>query len=341
MVKSVLFRTKAKDSLGSYTVLAVDVGGTKTNLSLFRYDGSRLILLKEKTSVTRQFPAAINCLNEFLSDQPMPDRASLGVAGPVQDGKVVLTNVDWEIDAGQLSAKLNNIPVYLINDLEATAYGLMGLEEKDLEVLNPGDPDSVGNIGIIAPGTGLGEAGLFWDGQYHYPFATEGGHSDFSPRTTTHMQLYSHLHQQLGGHVSWERVISGMGIINIYEFLRDKKGMEEPGWLAEKMRQMDPAACISIHAADCPICSETIALFFTFLAAESANMALKFKATGGVYIGGGIIRKNMQYLNKNIFIKEFCSSGRMAPLLKDIPITIILNDKTALLGAAYYAILQE
>ncbi|HEY1008144.1 MAG TPA: glucokinase [Sphingobacteriaceae bacterium] len=340
MGKSVLFRSKAKDSLSSYTVLAVDVGGTKTNLALFRYEDNRLSLIREKTSVTKQFAGAINCLKDFLGDD-QPDRICLGVAGPVQDSRVLLTNVSWEIDANRLSAALDNIPVFLINDLEATAYGLMGLEEKDLEVLNPGAPGSKGNIGIIAPGTGLGEAGLFWDGTYHHPFATEGGHCDFSPRTTTHMQLYSHLHQQLGGHVSWERVVSGMGIVNIYEFLRDRKEMEEPAWLAEKMASMDRAAAVSLHAGDCAICSETMSLFFTFLAAESANMALKFKATGGVYIGGGIIRKNMQHLHRNTFMKEFCSSGRLNPLLKDIPITIILNDKTALLGAACYALLQE
>lgn len=340
MGNSVLFRSRTTDSGRSCNVLAVDVGGTKTNLALFRHENGRSVLIREKTSVTKDFPAASHCLKDFLGDD-LPDRICLGVAGPVQDGKVLLTNVSWEIDAHRLSESLNGIPVFLINDLEATAYGLMALEEKDLEVLNPGVAGSKGNIGIIAPGTGLGEAGLYWDGAYHHPFATEGGHCDFAPRTTTHMQLYNHLHQQLGGHVSWERVVSGMGIVNIYEFLRDKKEMVEPAWLAEKMQAGDRAATISAHAADCAICSETIALFFTFLAAESANMALKFKATGGVYIGGGIIRKNLQYLQRNVFIREFCSSGRLSSLLKDIPITMILNEKTALLGAACYAVLQE
>lgn len=341
MRDSVFFRSKAQSRSGSFTVLAVDVGGTKTNLALFETEGKVLSLMREATLVTKDFPAAIHCLRHFLAEAPMPERICLGVAGPVQNGKVKLTNVSWEIDADRLSSEMDNVPVFIINDLESTAYGLMGLKDSDMEVLNVGVAENKGNIGIIAPGTGLGEAGLFWDGQYHYPFATEGGHCDFAPRTTTHLQLYNYLHQRLGGHVSWERVVSGMGIMNIYQFLREVKEMVEPPELAAKMKEMDPAAAVSAHASDYPICSETMALFFSLLAAESANMALKFKATGGVFIGGGIIRKNLHHLNRTSFMKDFCSSGRLNQLLMEIPITIILNDKTALLGAAYYAILQE
>lgn len=341
MPKSVSFQRKSTDSISSCTVLAVDVGGTKTNLALYHYDGQELTILKEATSVTKQFSAAIHCLNDFLASHDLPDRVCLGVAGPVEDGKVLLTNVGWEIDAREISSHLNNTPVYIINDLESTAYGLMGLKDSDLVVLNEGAPGSKGNIAVIAPGTGLGEAGMYWDGQYHHPFASEGGHSDFGPRSTTHIQLYNYLHHKLGGHVSWERVVSGMGIDNIYDFLKEKKEMEEPAWLAEEMQGKDRPAIISAHAGDCPICSETMALFFSFLAIESANLVLKYKATGGLFIGGGIIRKNMQNLHKKAFMKDFCNSGRLSPLLEEVPVTIILNDKTALLGAAYYAILQD
>lgn len=274
-------------------------------------------------------------VDRFLWDSDSPDRLCFGVAGPVQNGKVKTTNVAWQLDSRELSKRYNNKPVYLINDLEATAYGLALLEEKDIRTMYETEQKTDGNIALIAPGTGLGEAGLYWDGSHYHPFATEGGHCDFAPRTETDAELYFHLQKKFG-YVSWERLVSGTGIVNIFEFLRDKKGRAIPPWLAEKMLTHDPAAVISEYAEEVSVCSETIELFFRFLATEASNLALKLKAMGGVYIGGGIIPKIIRLLDSDHFLKWFRDTGRMKPLIKAISVKFILNERTALLGAAYY-----
>lgn len=316
------------------TILAGDIGGTKTNLALVQFTSESFSILKESKYTTKDFNHAWEIIDKFLSGDKSPDRMCFGVAGPVHGGKVKITNVEWQLDSADLSGHLSNKPVYLINDLEATAYGLAMLEEKDiLTVFEP--PQMIdGNIALIAPGTGLGEAGLYWDGNHYHPFATEGGHCDFAPRTETDTELYLHLHSKFG-HVSWERLVSGNGIIDTFSFLRDKKDWDVPSWLAEKMLTQDPAAVISRYAEEVPVCRETISLFFRFLAAETSNLALKLKATGGVYIGGGIVPKNIRLLDRDIFLTTFRDAGRMKLLLETIPVRIILNERTALLGAAY------
>jgi glucokinase len=319
------------------TLLAGDIGGTKTNMALYRYDGKTFSLLKENKVRTKDYTDLGKMIADFLSTDKTPDRMCFGVAGPVLNGKVRITNVPWGIDSSEISKLYNNIPVHLINDLETTAYGLAVLEEKDLHIVHEGK-HTAGNWGIIAPGTGLGEAGLYWDGTSAHPFPTEGGHCDFAPRTAPDLEMYSYLQRKFG-HVSWERLISGPGIFTIYEFLRDVKEMDVPAWLTEKMLAHDDAsALISEYAHDVPICAETMSMFMRYLATEAANLALKVKATAGIFIGGGIMPKNLKLLDAHIFIKWFHDFGRMQHVLEDIPVKIILNDKTALLGAAWYAV---
>ena len=318
-------------------LLAGDIGGTKTNMALFSYDGKTFSLLKEEKYRTKDYSDLGKMIADFLSGDETPDSMCFGVAGPVLNGKVKITNVPWGIDSNEITKLYNNIPVHLINDLETTAYGLAVLEEKDLHIIHPGK-HTPGNYGIIAPGTGLGEAGLYWDGKTAHPFPTEGGHCDFAPRREPDLEMYTWLHRKFG-HVSWERLISGPGIFTIYEFLRDVKEMDVPAWFTDKMLAHDDApALISENADNVPICAETMNLFLRYLATEAANLALKVKATGGIFIGGGIMPKNLKLIDNHTFIKWFHDFGRMKHVLEDIPVKVILNDKTALLGAAWYAV---
>lgn len=327
-------------SPASSVILAGDIGATKTNLALYQFAGKGFSILKENKYPTKDFTDIGKMITAFLSGDGVPDRICFGVAGPVQNGKVDITNVSWHLDSDKISEQYNNIPVYLINDLEATAYGIAMLAEEDIHIIyEPGQKIS-GNIALIAPGTGLGEAGLYWDGTYYHPFATEGGHCDFAPRTEMDTELYLHLHKKFG-HVSWERLISGAGIIAIFEFLQNKKDREVPAWLVEKMLAHDPAAVISENAEEAAICHDTIELFLRFLATEAANLTLKLKATGGVFIGGGILPKIIRLVHPDHFLKWFRDCGRMKSLLENVPVRIILNDKTALLGAAYYGAYKE
>ncbi len=226
----------------------------------------------------------------------------------------------------------------LINDLEANGHGLVELSREDLHVLNEGNLDARGNAAIISAGTGLGEAGMYWDGQRHHPFACEGGHSDFAPQTKLDAELFGWLHDRFL-HVSWEKVLSGPGLHNIYEFLRETKRGEEPPSLAEAMTKMDPAAVISEAAVNgtSTRCAIALELFVTYYGAEAGNLALKLMSTGGVYIGGGIAPKILAQLEHESFMATFLGKGRMRTLLSGMPIKVILNPKTALLGAAHYA----
>ena len=231
--------------------------------------------------------------------------------------------------------------VGLLNDLEAHAYGIALLAPEDFMTLNQGAADASGNAAVIAAGTGLGEAGLYWNGQQHLPFAGEGGHTSFAPSDPLQIELLRFLSQEFG-HVSWERVLSGPGLYNIYRFLRDTGRGEEPDWLTEKMQQHDPSAVISQTAlADTSVlCRQALDLFVVLYGAEAGNMALKLMATAGVYVGGGIAPKIIQKLTDSTFMEAFVAKGRLKPLLQAIPVRIIMNDKVALLGAARFATLQ-
>ena len=317
-------------------VLAGDIGATKTNLAFFKIEGDHVASLHEVQYKSNDYKNIVELTNAFTRDiLLLPDSICFGAAGPVLNGHAKLSNLDWEIDSGELSDHFKIKNVYLINDLEATAYGLAMLNETDVAIIHKGDDAGYGNAAVIAPGTGLGEAGLFWDGNYYHPFATEGGHSDFAPRNEFDFELFTFLQKKFD-HVSWERLVCGPGIVNIYQFLREEKKREEPGWLKEEIMKEDAAAVISRHVLQSEICKETMQLFIRFLAYESANLVLKLKATGGLFIGGGIAPQIVSLLENNAFHASFCQSGRLNYLLEKVPVKIILNAKTALLGAAFY-----
>ena len=326
----------AKHKWGSYnTVLAGDLGATKTNLAICSWNGKTLSVLKTGTYTTRDFSDVTSMIREFLSTEKLPEKICLGVAGPVQKGVVSMTNAGIEINSEELSKQFDGLPVELINDLEATANSLAVIEEKDIHVLHRGKEEVGGNAAVIAPGTGLGEAGLYYDRSGYHPFATEGGHCDFAPATELDMELLHFLKRKFD-HISWERVVSGPGISVIYDFLYHEKEREAPAWLKDKILAHDKPTVISEHVDDCGICRETMEIFLRYLAAEAANLVLKFKATGGLFIAGGIIPHLVPILHEDYFLKWFCHRGRMKTLLENVPVRIILNEEAPLLGAAYH-----
>lgn len=314
------------------TILAGDIGATKILLGLFRVNGNQLSKEREERFLTKDCGSFEEVIREFLDDE-VPDVISFGVAGPVMDGKVNITNVGTVLNSKQISEALNHIPVYFINDLEATGYGISSLKDEELKLIFEGRRDSTGNIAIIAPGTGLGEAGAYWDGHKYHPFSTEGGHCDFASRTQEDFDLYNYLKEKYT-HVSWERVVSGNGIIQIFEFLQEKK--EIPAWLTTQLRNEDAAKVISSNAKKVEICGQTMQLFFRYLAQEAGQLALKTKATGGLFIGGGIMPQILSLLDIDAFVQQFTDFGRLKFLLETIPIKVILNEQAALLGAAAF-----
>jgi glucokinase len=245
------------------------------------------------------------------------------------------------VDAEQLAQQFRLTRVWLINDLEANAYGVATLAPEDFVVLNEGTPDAEGNAAVIAAGTGLGEAGLYWDGKQHWPFASEGGHASFAPDDALQVELLQYLKQQFT-HVSWERVLSGPGLYNIYTFLRDTQRGIEQAWLTEELRQVDPPAAIAgaALAGTCDLCVQALDLCVALYGAEAGNLALKVMATGGVFVGGGIAPKIVAKLKESTFMRAFCAKGRLQPVLAAIPVRVIMNDKTALYGAARCAALR-
>lgn len=319
-------------------VLAGDVGGTKANMLLCRIIPDGIETIKEKRFASKDHSSFAEILIGFLEGQPKPQKMCLSVAGPVLDGKVKFTNLSWQLDSAEISEKLGNIPVAIINDLEATAYGLAALKPDELHLLHKGSEEAKGNAAILAAGTGLGEAGLFFDGKNYHPFATEGGHSDFAPRNEQDIKLLSYL-QQRHQHVSWERLLSGTGIVTIWQFFRDVLKKTSPEWLVKQMDDNDPAAVISKAAVEksCSVCEEVIALFNHYLAIEAVNLVLKIKATGGLYLAGGIAPKILPLLDPKVWEEVFEASGRMRQLMAQVTVNVMLNEKAPLLGAAYYA----
>jgi glucokinase len=325
-------------------ILAGDIGGTKVNLAFFAVEGRGrgLHCGVSKTYPSRDYSSLEAIIRAFLAEYRLNvDYACFGIAGPVRQGKVKLTNLSWIVDAHELALALGLKQVWLVNDLEANAHGIAGLSRDDFFELNRGGEDAAGNLAIISAGTGLGEAGLLWDGNRHLVIPSEGGHADFAPRTDLDIDLLRHLRAQFG-QVSWENILSGPGTIHIYEFLRDTKRAEEPAWLAEEFRRTDRPIAITRAALEgtSPQCMQTLDLFVTYYGAEAGNLALKVFATGGVYLGGGIAPKLISKLNDGSFMKAFTGNGRMKNLLASIPVRVILNDKTALIGAARFAAMQ-
>lgn len=325
-------------------VLAGDLGGTKTRLALFEASEGRLQVVDEQVYASREYTSFPDVVKGFIGKQAgrKPQRICIGVAGPVIKGKVELTNLSRELHVTDIQQATGIAETSLINDLEATAYGLATLQDESLLTLHSGAGDNGGNMAIIAPGTGLGEAGLFWDGELYTPFATEGGHCDFAPRNELDMELLQYL-QEKYQIVSWERLVSGPGIYDTFKFLRDIRHMHVPDWLEEDLLKKDPAAVISSQAIEqkVSVCIKTMELFVRYLAREAANLVFKMKATGGLFVGGGIPPRITPLLQDNAFYHHYLQGDRLIELLASVPIHVISNDKAALWGAAYYAVHQQ
>jgi glucokinase len=324
-------------------ILAGDIGGTKTVLALFDSSPEGLQEVCSETYASQTYPSLQAILETFLASSPALtlQAACFGVAGPVLGGKCVTTNLPWTLEATALARMLRAPRVLLLNDLEAAAYGMLFLPPEAFDVLHPGaQPSRQGNIGVIAAGTGLGEAMLYWDGRRFHPVATEGGHASFAPGTDLEIDLLRDLQARFGGHVSCERVLSGPGLANIYAFLRRREGTPEPNWLKSEFRQADPSPIISRHglAGSEPVCVAALELFVSIYGAEAGNLALKCMAVGGVCLGGGIAPQLLPALHQGRFMDRFTDKGRLASLLATIEVKVVLNPHAPLIGAAYFAI---
>lgn len=321
-------------------VIGGDIGGTKTRLCLFEASGETLEVRAERTFQSIGYPALDDIVRDFLAlTGARAELACFGIAGPVAGRTARTTNLAWRIDADAIERTFGFRRVRLINDLEAIAWGIGDLGADDVCELQPGAPGAVGNRAVIAAGTGLGEAGSFWDGRRHRPWATEGGHACFAPRDELEIELLRFLARRFP-RVSWERVVSGRGLVNIYDFLLEHRGARSEPWLAEEMAAGDPAAAISqaARAGRNELCAEAVGLFVSLYGAEAGNLALKVLAKGGVYLGGGIAPKLLEELKKPAFLESFLAKGRMRPLLEAMPVRVILDDRAALAGTARAAL---
>jgi glucokinase len=321
-------------------ILAGDIGGTKTNLGSFVLEGETFLHKKVRNFHNADYPEFTSILKEFLKEDPCEIQgACFGIAGPVKNGICRATNLPWVVDTSKLKPILKTEAVSLINDMEATAYGIQALPQKAFAVLNPGKPVPKGNIAVIAAGTGLGEGMLIWDGHHYRAVASEGGHADFAPCNMLEIDLCKYLLKKFG-HSSYERVLSGPGLLNIYDFLKTRNYASEPFWLKKEMTQDNPSAVITKNAllGRNKLCVKALDLFSAIYGAEAGNLALKVLALGGVYLGGGIAPKVLSKLQDGVFKRAFLEKGRFAKFLSQIPVHVILEEKTALHGAAVYAL---
>ena len=321
-------------------ILAGDIGGTNARLAFFHTQNGHLTLAAEGVFPSREHRGLDEIVTKFVESQGThPDLACFGVAGPVRNGRVETSNLPWTVEASRLAGELQLPSTMLINDLEANAWGIACLKDQDLIALNRVKGTPVGNQAVISAGTGLGEAGLYWDGKGYDVFACEGGHCDFAPRTELEIELLRYLIVRFG-HVSFERIVSGPGLVNVYRFLRDTRRAEEPAWLTDEIAHGDPAAVISRNAVagKSALAVQALDLWISIYGAEAGNLALKLMATGGVFLGGGIAPKVAPKLSGPLFMQAFVGKGRLQPLLESIPVKVITNDKIALFGAARYAL---
>jgi glucokinase len=320
-------------------LLAGDTGGTKTNLALFRDEESWREPVNEATFPSADYPSLEALVQDYLAQQKVSiDHASFGVAGPVTDGHATITNLPWKMDEKDLQDALHIPSVNLLNDLDAIAHAVPHLDQRDVATINKGQAKPEGAIAVIAPGTGLGEAFLTWNGIGYQPHSSEGGHADFAPSNPFELDLLRYLLERFP-HVSYERVCSGKGLPNIYAFLRDTGRAVEADWLVAELAQATDKTPVIMKAAldtnaPCEIAAATLNTFVSILGAEAGNMALKVLATGGVYLGGGIPPRILPYLSSERFMQSFCNKGRLGELLTAIPVHVILNPRIALLGAA-------
>lgn len=319
-------------------IVAGDIGGTSARLALFDAAGAVPQLLARATYASRAHPGIEPILADFLgAGSARPACIALGVAGPVRDGVCRTTNLPWLLSAASITAATGVARAWLLNDLEAAAWGVGAVAEADRVVLQAGEPEPGGNQSVVAAGTGFGEAGRVWvDGQYR-PFASEGGHADFAPADELDCAFQRWLRAS-HGHVSWDRIVSGPGIVAIHAFLRAQRGVPTPTALAEAMTTGDPAAAIAeaALAARDPVCVETLDRFLRYFGAESGNHALKLMATGGVFLTGGIAPKVLSRLEDGTFIDAFRAKGRMSDLMRRMPVTVLADGDVGLKGAALY-----
>lgn len=317
-------------------ILAGDIGGTKTVLTLLskEADGS-VACTQEQTYSSHDFIAFDEILDRFLPADIKITSACFGIAGPVVNQRCQMTNLSWLLDATKLKHKLGTDQVKLLNDLEAMAIGMLHLAEHDLVELNPNAETQTGNIAVIAAGTGLGEAILYWDGSKHHPMATEGGHCDFAPQNAQQDKLLAYLRKLYPDHVSCERIISGIGFSHLYDFLCDQGFAVPCPDVPDINSGVDRNAIISklgVTGED-PLCAEAVRLFVELYGAETGNLALKSLALGGVFIGGGIAPKILPAMKGGGFLQAFCTKGRYLPLLDKVSIKMSLNERTPLIGA--------
>jgi len=317
-------------------ILAGDIGGTNARLAYFQPQNGHLCLVSERVYPSREHSELGEIVSQFLDDSgTRPEVACFGIAGPVRNGRVETSNLPWVIEQSRLAQHIHLPATLLINDLEASAWGIGGLVPSDLVALNQVSGPAIGNQAVIAPGTGLGEAGLFWDGSRHQVFACEGGHTDFAPQSDLQIELLRFLQKRFG-HVSYERVISGPGLVNVYEFLRASGSAQPSSDLEAAIQKSDPAAAISRAALDgsSPLAEKSLDLWISVFGAEASNLALKTMATGGLFLAGGISPKVLAKLKGPLFMEAFLNKGRLRPLVQAIPVQVVTNEKAGLLGAA-------
>ena len=324
-------------------LLAGDIGGTKTVLALFAADAGPHEPLVEERFDSSDYASLADIVTEFLEKHgPEINAACFGVAGPVNNNRVQVTNLPWVVDGDHLGRVLGGRPVTVLNDLAAIASSIPMLERDDVVILKEGQAVAEAPIAILAPGTGLGEAFLFWDGQRYRPLASEGGHKDFGPATPLELALLDHLRPRMG-HVSYERVCSGIGIPNLYAFFRDTGRQVEPEWLADELATAEDPTPIIVQAAQekkANICVATLDLFMAILGNEAGNLGLQVLSAGGVYLGGGIPPRILPQLQGGIFQTAFVNKGRFARFLDGVPVSVIMNPRVALFGAANHGFLM-
>jgi glucokinase len=317
-------------------ILAGDIGGTNARLAYFEAQNGSFQLVSERVFPSREHKELGEIVAKFLDDSSTrPKVACFGVAGPVRNGRVETSNLPWVIEQSRLAKQIHLPSTFLINDLEASAWGVGALSAGDFVALNHPPGSAVGNQAVIAPGTGLGEAGLFWDGHRHHVFACEGGHTDFAPQGGLQIELLHFLKARFG-HVSYERILSGPGLVNVYEFLRESGCGQETPELRAQLQKGDTAAAISRAALNgsSPLAGKALDVWVAVFGAEASNLALKVMATGGLFLAGGISPKVLSRLTGPIFMQAFLEKGRMRPLVESIPVQVITNEKAGLLGAA-------
>lgn len=330
---------KKRENWREIVYLAGDVGGTKTHLALYKAKGDQVVCVKEHKFRSPDFINLEKIVKIFLDEvEETVKKACFGIAGPIKKGKCRATNLPWVVDEKNLAKELNIEKVSLINDLVANAYGLRLLSKDEFFVLNEGAVYPCGNQALISAGTGLGEAGIYYDGTDLHPFASEGGHCDFAPTNKLEDDLLKYLRKKYT-HISYERILSGPGLYNIYRFLVDTGVQKEDPEVLHEIEIGDSPLLISKKGMneESKACMQTLELFTSIYGSEAGNVALKMLALGGVFLGGGIAPKILDVFKKGKFMKSFSAKGRFKNLLSSIPVSIILNDRTALLGSLYYA----